>query len=153
MQPVRYADWRMTNEEVARQYSEAIMALDFDTLARLRHPNWYSLWPQSGELVRGSDNNRKIMDSYPGGAPQLLPEGRLTGSEDRWVVSPLGAPYRVAGEGEQWFGEWKMRYPDGRVWYTIILIELRDGKVLRETQFWAEPFDPPGWRAAWVERI
>ncbi len=67
-------------------------------------------------------------------------------------MSPLGAPYRVAGEGEQWFGQWKMRYPDGRVWFTIILIELRDGKVLRETQYWAEPFDPPGWRAAWVER-
>src|SRR4026209_1680027 len=70
MQPLSYADWRMTNEEVARRYSEAIMALDFDTLAKLRDPNWYSVWPQSGEIVRGSDNNRKIMDSYPGGAPR-----------------------------------------------------------------------------------
>jgi hypothetical protein len=46
-----------------------------------------------------------------------------------------------------------MRYPDGRVWWTILLLELRDGKILRETQYWAEPFDPPSWRAEWVERI
>ena len=48
--------------------------------------------------------------------------------------------------------DFRQRYPDGRVWFTVILIELRDGKVLRETQYWAEPFDPPDWRAAWVER-
>jgi|SRR6476659_4860209 len=143
----------MTNEELVRHYAEAIMSFDQATLDRLRHPDWTATWPQSGELVRGSQNDHQIMSNYPGGAPQLLPEGRLVGSEDRWVVSPLGAPYRVAGEGEQWWGQWKMRYPDGRVWFTIILIELRDGKVLRETQFWAEPFDPPGWRAAWVEHI
>jgi len=142
----------MTNEQIVRQYSEAIMGRDFETMANLRHEEWTAVWPQSGELVRGSENNRRIMENYPAGAPQLLPEGRLTGSEDRRVVSPLGGPYRVAGEGEQWFGEWKMRYPDGRVWWTIILLELRDGKVLRETQYWAEPFDPPDWRAEWVER-
>jgi hypothetical protein len=143
----------MTNEEVVRQYSEAIQAFDWDALAKLRHPDWYAVWPQSGEIVRSSARSRSIMEHYPGGPPQLLPEGRLTGSEDRWVVSPLGAPYRIAGEGEQWFGEWKMRYPDGRVWWTILLLEMKDGKILRETQYWSEPFDAPAWRAEWVERI
>jgi hypothetical protein len=142
----------MTNEELVRRYAEAIMAFDDVTLSKLRHEDWCAVWPQSGELVRGSANSQQIMAHYPGGPPQLLPEGRLTGSEDRWAVSPLGGVYRVAGEGEQWFGEWKMRYPDGRVWFTIILLEVRDGKVMRETQYWSEPFDPPDWRAEWVEK-
>jgi hypothetical protein len=31
-------------------------------------------------------------------------------------------------------------------------MEFRDGKVARETQNFAGPFDPPPWRAEWVER-
>lgn len=143
----------MTNEELVRQYAEALTVFDFDAIARLRHRDWTGVWPQSGELVRGAANDRLIMENYPGGAPRLLREGRIVGSEDRWVVSPVGAVYRVAGEGENWWGEWKMAYPDGRVWITIIQLELRDGHIYRETQYWAEPFDPPAWRAQWVERI
>jgi hypothetical protein len=82
-----------------------------------------------------------------------MPEGRVIGSEDRWAVSPLGGVYRVAGEGESWWAEWRMRYPDGRIWFTVLLLELRDGKVWRETAYWAEPFEAPAWRAQWVEAL
>jgi hypothetical protein len=68
-------------------------------------------------------------------------------------MSPSGGIYRVEGEGENWWAEWRMRYPDGRVFLTVILLELRDGKVWRETLYWAEPFEPPEWRAGHVERI
>jgi SnoaL-like domain len=143
----------MTNDELVRRYAEAITAFDFDTLDKLRHPDWSTVWPQSGEIVRGAANSRLIMQSYPGGAPRLLPEGaRIVGSEDRWALSPLGGAYRIAGEGENWWGEWRAAYPDGRIWWTVILLELRDGKVFRETQYWAEPFEAPAWRADFVER-
>jgi hypothetical protein len=33
------------------------------------------------------------------------------------------------------------------------LIEFRDGKIWKETRYYAEPFDPPPWRAQWVEPI
>jgi hypothetical protein len=144
----------MTNEQVVRRYAEAVVAQDYDEIARLRHPDWTAVWPQSGELVRGSENDLAITRNYPGGEPQLLPEGRLLGSEDRWAVSPLGGgAYRVAGEGEVWMGQWRMRYPDGRVWFTILLFELRDGLIWRETAYWAEPLEAPAWRAQWVERV
>jgi hypothetical protein len=143
----------MTNEELVRRYAEALVAQDLDAIAALRHADWTARWPQSGEFVRGSANDRTIMENYPGGAPRLLPQGRVVGSEDRWAVSPLGGVYRVAGEGENWWGEYRLRYPDGRVWYTVMLLELRDGMVWRETNYWAEPFDPPAWRAQWVGRL
>ena len=141
----------MTNEEVVRRYAAAQMSLDHDTLAALRHPDWCAVWPQSGELIRGSEKMRAIAESYPGGAPRLVEQLRLVGSEDRWATTPVGGAYRVAGEGENWWGEWTMVYPDGKTWLTIILVELRDGKVWRETQYWAEPFEAPEWRAQWVE--
>ena len=142
----------MTNEEVVRRYATAQMNLDFDTLASLRHADWCAVWPQSGEVVNGSEDMRAISEHYPGGAPRLTKQERLVGSEDRWVTSPVGGAYRVTGEGENWWGEWQLQYPDGRTWQTIILVELRDGKGWRETQYWAEPFDPPEWRAEWVDR-
>jgi hypothetical protein len=31
--------------------------------------------------------------------------------------------------------------------------EFRDGKIGRETRYYAEPFEAPAWRAQWVEPI
>jgi hypothetical protein len=30
---------------------------------------------------------------------------------------------------------------------------LKDGKMLRDTRYYAEPFEAPKWRAQWVERM
>ena len=45
-----------------------------------------------------------------------------------------------------------MTYPDGQVYDCVDLLELRDGKVFRETVYWAPPFDAPDWRRPFVER-
>ena len=142
----------MTNAETVRRYLAAQVDHDYDTQGGLRHPDYTAVWPQSGEVVRGDANMRAILEHYPGGPPKLAPQGTLVGSEDRWAVSPLGGAYRVAGEGENWWGEWEITYPDGRAWSVINLIELRDGRIYRETSFWAEPFAAAEWRAQWVER-
>jgi len=125
---------------------------DTEELARLRHPDWSARWPQSGELVRRSEDERRIMEAYPGGSPKLL-EGRVVGLEDQWITSPMGGAYRVEGGGENWWGEWLMDYPDGKRWHTIALVEMRDGKVWRETTYWAEPFEAPEWRRPFVDHL
>jgi hypothetical protein len=140
-----------TNDELVRQYAEALMRFDYDTMDALRHPDWTAFWPQSGEVIRGTSNDRQIGEHYPGGHPRIV-QTRLVGSEDTWALSPLGGLYRVAGEGENWWGEWQQIYPDGRTYFTVDLFELRDGQVFRETIYWAERFEPPAWRAPWVER-
>lgn len=142
----------MTNEELVRRYAEANMNYDDDLMDELRHADWSAVWPQSGEVVRSSAAMRRIIENYPGGRPRVVAE-RLIGSEDRWAMSPLGGLYRVAGEGENWWGEWRMTYPDGRTWFTITLIELREGSIFRETIYWAEPYEAPEWRAEFVERL
>ena len=143
----------MTNEECVRRYIAAFTQFDWPEIEKLRHPEWKAMFPQSGEIVPDTATDKRIFDTYPGGAPRLLPGGRLVGTEDRWVTTPLGGAYLVAGEGDNWWGEFRMLYPDGRVWNTVMLLELRDGKVWRETSYWAEPFDPPEWRNQLTRRL
>jgi SnoaL-like protein len=139
-----------TNEEIARRYARAASDGDDDALAALRAADWQVRWPQSGEVVHGSDAFRAISDNYPGGRPTSHVE-RIVGVEDRWVVTASNTVLQLAGDGDFWWGEWQMTYPDGRTWNCIDLLELRNGKVWRETVYWAAPFEAPAWRRQWVE--
>ena len=42
---------------------------------------------------------------------------------------------------------------DGKPSYTVSIMEFKDDKVARETQYFADPFVAPTWRAQWVERM
>jgi hypothetical protein len=141
-----------TNEEVVRAYMQAIVDNDAGALARLRDPGWVLDYPQSGERIRGQANDRAIADNYPGGLPEVDP-GRIVGSEDQWVVTPSFTFERVAGSGDTWWTEGQARYPDGSTWFVVSMYRLRDGRVAREITYWAQPFESPAWRAAWVEAI
>lgn len=141
----------LTSEEVVREYVEASAANDQDALGRIRHPAWQAHWPQSGERVVGHRNFAEIARLYPGGTPTIRLD-RLVGSEDRWVVTPANTVARIAGSGDFWWGEWQMSYPDGKVYECVTLLELRDGRIWRETVYWAEPFAAPDWRRTLVER-
>jgi hypothetical protein len=141
-----------SNEEVVHAYLKALSDRDREATGRLRHPGWTAEYPQSGERIRGHATEVAIADHYPGGLPQVDP-GRIVGSEDRWVVTPSFTFERVVGSGDSWWGEGKVHYPDGSTWLIVSLYELRDGTILRETTYWSLPFDPPAWRAQWIEAI
>ena len=51
-----------------------------------------------------------------------------------------------------WVTEFVLTY-DGLPSYTVSIMEFRDGKVARETQYFGDPFEPGASRAQWVERI
>ena len=59
---------------------------------------------------------------------------------------------RILGAGDLWVTEFILTY-DGVPSYTVSIMELRDGKVTRETQYFGDPFAPGPSRAQWVERI
>jgi hypothetical protein len=44
-------------------------------------------------------------------------------------------------------------YGKGQVFTVVLIIELRDGKMWRDTRYYAEPFEAPEWRAQLVERF
>ena len=140
----------MSNEDIVRRYCTAVATRDHATAESLRHRDWVCDWPQSGERVTTSANMRAIIEAYPGG-PWEAQERRLRGSEDQYVVSPSGTLMAMAGAGETWTAEWMNLYPGDREYFVIDIIQLKDGRVIRETTYWAEPFEAPQWRREWVE--
>ena len=106
---------------------------DPDALAAELHDDVLVTWPQSGERVRGKANLDAINRALPGGHPK----GSLIALQ---VFGDLGIL------------EMKLAYGDD-VWYVVEIIEVKDGKVARATEYFAAPFEPPEWRRQWVEAI
>jgi hypothetical protein len=59
---------------------------------------------------------------------------------------------RILGAADLWITELVLTY-DGQPSYTVSIMEFRDGKVVRETQYFGDPFEPGSSRVQWVERI
>ena len=89
-------------------------------------------WPQGGERVRGKENIIGFRSTYP--ARQDFELHRTTGCHDLWV------------------NEYTVRY-DGRPVLVVGIMEFRGEKVVRERIYFGEPWEPPAWRAHWVERM
>ena len=58
---------------------------------------------------------------------------------------------RTVGEGDVWVTESTISYDGGRPTKAVFIMEFRDGKVTRETDYFGEPFDPhrPTGRRGW----
>ena len=133
-------------------YLRALNRGDAATLRGLVHPDFTETYPQSGELIRGFENLRAIMENYPGG---FEGEGtdRVVGSADRWVVTPASTLLRIEGAGDTFTGVTRIRYRDGSDWYSVSIGEVRDGLMWRVQTFWGETFEAPAWRSSNVEKI
>jgi hypothetical protein len=153
LSPVRRSDavTKLSGREVVERYMRA-MPGDFHTLAALRHPDFVGEYPQSGEVIRGHEAWQAAHERY---ADVHGETRRVTGSEDRWILSPGFAgftPMRVVGSGDTFTVESIGTYPGGESYHVISIIELRDGLVFRGRTYFAAPFEAPEWRARWVEQ-
>jgi ketosteroid isomerase-like protein len=114
------------------QHWEASDANDFETEHRIYHEDAVLEYPQSGERIRGRRNIQTQRATQP--------------SKKRFAVR------RIMGRGELWITEFVLTY-DGKPSYTVSIMEFTGDKVARETQYFADPFEAPAWRAQWVERM
>jgi len=141
----------MSNREVIERYARAHVDHDYDMMDQLRHADYVGEYPQSGERIRGTANVRAIMENYPS-RPKVATRA-VIGTENQWVSTPLGTVLKIMGTGDVYTVLSTLTYPgDPRPWHLAIVIELRDGKVVKETTIFGAAFDPPEWRARWVER-
>lgn len=107
---------------------------DEDGARALMHDRFVQEWPQSGERIVGPDDALAVNRSFPGGLPRMTVR-------------------RTVGEGDLAVMETVLQYADGSVYRGVSILETADGKVVKETDYFAQPFDPPQWRSQWVERI
>ncbi|HEV3235747.1 MAG TPA: hypothetical protein VGZ25_02090 [Gemmataceae bacterium] len=58
---------------------------------------------------------------------------------------------RIVGINDLWVTEYVINYGTTVV-QTVSIMEFQNGKVIHETQYFAEPFEAPAWRSQWVEK-
>jgi ketosteroid isomerase-like protein len=90
-------------------------------------------YPQSGERIFGRANLQALRSHHP---------GKPSGFEVK----------RIVGNGDLWVTEYTIVY-QGKPAFTVSIMEFREGKVVHETQYFADPFDAPAWRKQWVGRM
>jgi hypothetical protein len=99
----------------------------------LRHEDYVMEMPQSRERIRGRDAMRAMQESFPN--PPSITLRRVTGAGRVWVI-----------EGSNDYG--------GDVWHVVAIFELADdGRIMRDTRYYAQSSEAPEWRAEWVEPI
>jgi SnoaL-like domain len=89
-------------------------------------------YPQSGERIRGRDRIQASRTAQP--------------NYKRFSVR------RIIGAANLWVTEFILTY-DGQPSYTVSIMEFEDELVVRETQYFGDPFAPGPSRAQWVERM
>jgi hypothetical protein len=47
----------------------------------------------------------------------------------------------------------ELTYAAGSVDEGVSIVEVRDGKVARQIDYFAQPFEAPQWRSRWVRRM
>ncbi|MGF7080754.1 nuclear transport factor 2 family protein [Mucilaginibacter sp. UYCu711] len=90
-------------------------------------------YPQSGERIIGRNNLQALRSHHP---------GKPSGFEVK----------RILGKGNLWITEYTIVYQEQSA-YTVSIMEFVNGKVMHETQYFANPFEAPAWRSQWVQQI
>ncbi|MDB5740500.1 MAG: hypothetical protein JWP16_1540 [Alphaproteobacteria bacterium] len=89
-------------------------------------------YPQSGERIRGRRGIEASRSAQP--------------NKKHFEVR------RIVGAANLWVTEFILTY-DGKPSYAVSIMEWEDGKVIRETQYFSDAFEPGPSRAQWVERM
>jgi hypothetical protein len=125
---------QMDEQEAHHFLAELFSLLSAEAEDRIRHEDYTMEWPQSGERLRGRQKMREFQEAHSG----MRPPRRLR---------------RVLVREGLWVVEGVIDYGGGREVDFVLILELRNGKVFRETRYYAEPFEASEERAQWFERM
>jgi ketosteroid isomerase-like protein len=117
------------NVAVVQRLIDCINQRQVHIMDELFHEDAVMDWPQSGEQVIGGDNRRAVYAAFP--------------------ALPTITPRRMVAAGDLVVAEAHLDYGEA-AYETVFIFEFRDGKIVRETAYWSEPFEAPEWRRQWV---
>ena len=103
-----------------------------EVVHEISHDDVVLEFPQEGERLVGLAHVRAMREAYPARGDHDRPDAQ------RWaalLVTEAGITY----DGQ-------------RPLHAVTIMELRDGKVVRETSDFENAWDPPAWRAQWDQR-
>ena len=126
--------------EMAAKFEEVLKSGDFNGMSQLTKEyatdDFVTEWPQSGERLSKAAAEQ-MTENY----------AEMSGT------SPTFKYRRMLGGGDVFVVEGTIDYGDGVPVSYVGVGEIRDGKVARMTEYFANPFEAPAWRADFVERM
>ena len=129
----------MNDDEMVQRLQSLYEAGDPEAFARATYEmgaeDMVQEWPQSGERIRGRDNIAAVNQNYPAGSG----------------TSPKASLRRILKPGDAWIIESVIDYGDGIPVSAVSIIETKDGKLIRQTDYFANPFEAPAWRSQYAE--
>jgi hypothetical protein len=128
------------NSAMAAAFEEVLSSGDFARLGKLIEEyaadDFVQEWPQSGERLTKAAAKR-VGENYPA----------MSGSSPKFTYR------RMLGGGDIFVVEGTIDYGDGVPVSYVGIGEVRDGKIVKLTDYFANPFEAPAWRAEFVERM
>lgn len=128
------------NTELAAAFEEVLKSGDFGKLMELAQTHatddFVQEWPQSGERLSKAAT-MELGEKY----------GELSGT------NPTFKYKRMLGGGDMFVIEGTIDYGDGVPVSYVGIGEVRDGKIAKMTEYFANPFEAPAWRADFVEKM
>ena len=125
---------KQESKQAVESFWAAMQTNDFKRAGELLHDDYILEWPQSGERIRGRANFVAVNENYP--------------AHGRWEFTV----HRIFAEGNDVVSD--VGVSDGVITGRVITFStVRDGRILRQTEFWPDPFEAAAWRAQWVEKI
>jgi hypothetical protein len=125
--------------ELAGKFEAALRTGDFARLAELTREyasdDFIQEWPQSGERLT-KEGSIRLGEAYP----------QLSGSSPKFTYK------RMVGGGDVFVIEGTIDYGDGVPVSYVGIGELREGKVSKMTEYFANPFEAPAWRAEFLAK-
>jgi hypothetical protein len=121
------------NREALEKHWQASAAGDWNAEHDIYEDDAICDYPQSGERILGRRNLQALRSHHP---------GKPSGFKVR----------RIVGGGDLWVTEYTIDY-QGRSAFTVSIMEFRDGRVVHETQYFADPFEAAAWRRQWVQQV
>ena len=127
-------------QEMAAAFEEVLKTGDFGKVAGLIQEfatdDFVQEWPQSGERMTRAAAKR-MAEVY----------------QEKSGTSPKFSYRRMVGGGDMFVVEGSIDYGDGVPVSYVGVGAVRDGKISRMTEYFANPFEAPAWRADFVERM
>jgi hypothetical protein len=128
------------NMAMAARFEEVLQSGDFGRLMELIQEyatdDFVEEWPQSRERLTKAAS-MKMAESYP----------EMSGSSPKFTYR------RMLGGGDVFVVEGTIDYGDGVPVSYVGIGEAHDGKITRMTEYFANPFEAPAWRAEYVSRM
>jgi hypothetical protein len=130
------ADIRELQEQVEALYKSGDIRGFAKLAEKYATDDFVEEWPQSGERLSKAAA-KKMAEGY----------AEMSGTNPKFAYK------RMLGGGDVFVVEGTIDYGDGVPVSYVGIGELRDGKIAKMTEYFANPFEAPAWRADFVERM